>query len=374
MKRSLFLPTLLLCSCATFGGGPRTGGVEEVTAEQKAAMAAIGQKLTGTIVWSSSRLGNHDIFKMNVDGSGLVRLTQSDQVDWFPRFSPDGQRILFIRSKKGWVSERDANRTEKWDLYTMTPDGSDAKLVAANASWGNWLDGDRLIFVREDDVVIKTLSTGAEEIFLDGAGNPDLKGLLLQQPQLAPDGEHLGLTLRGGRRETGIWQRASNTWTATGKGCQINWVPGESRIFWVNPSGNGGSELFTMEIAGGKPIKEYGYEEMQFMDIPGRRSHEYFPQMSDDGTWLVWAATQRGHDHDIADYEIYIWEIGAPPQAATRLTFHSGNDRWPDIHIGSADGSAAPPQDPSSDSAGEAAPTETSDPAAAEPPVAAEAP
>ena len=47
----------------------------------------------------------------------------------------------------------------------------------------------------------------------------------------------------------------------------------------------------------------------------------------------MWAATQRGHDHDIADYEIYLWEVGSPAERAVRLTYHSGNDRWPDIFI-----------------------------------------
>jgi hypothetical protein len=69
------------------------------------------------------------------------------------------------------------------------------------------------------------------------------------------------------------------------------------------------------------------------MDLPGRRSHEYFPRLSRDGKWMVWGATQRGHDHDIADYEIYLWEVGTPADSAVRLTFHSGNDRWPDIHL-----------------------------------------
>lgn len=48
---------------------------------------------------------------------------------------------------------------------------------------------------------------------------------------------------------------------------------------------------------------------------------------------MVWGATQRGHDHDIADYEIYLWQVGTPADSAVRLTFHSGNDRWPDIHL-----------------------------------------
>jgi hypothetical protein len=48
---------------------------------------------------------------------------------------------------------------------------------------------------------------------------------------------------------------------------------------------------------------------------------------------MVWCATEEGHDHDIYDYEVYIWKRGAPVATATRLTFHSGNDRWPDIFI-----------------------------------------
>jgi hypothetical protein len=69
------------------------------------------------------------------------------------------------------------------------------------------------------------------------------------------------------------------------------------------------------------------------MDVPGRRSHEYFPQLSSDGQWMVWGITQRGHDHDLADYEIYLWHVGDAAEGAVRLTYHSGNDRWPDIFI-----------------------------------------
>ena len=57
------------------------------------------------------------------------------------------------------------------------------------------------------------------------------------------------------------------------------------------------------------------------------------PVWSPDGKWLVWCATDRGHDHDIVDYEVHLWRIGTPADQATRLTFHSGNDRWPDIHV-----------------------------------------
>jgi hypothetical protein len=58
---------------------------------------------------------------------------------------------------------------------------------------------------------------------------------------------------------------------------------------------------------------------------------------------LVWGITQRGHDHVVVDYEIYLWQVGTAPETAVRLTHHSGNDRWPDIFIPAAVASKAPP-------------------------------
>jgi hypothetical protein len=158
---------------------------------------------------------------------------------------------------------------------------------------------------------------------------------------MSSDGKYIAITLRGSKRETGIWHIARKTWLRTGDGCQINWTPDGQQVYWVHPTGNGGSRVFHMDMANGKPTKEVDDDEKTFIDLPGRRSHEYFPELSDDGTWLVWAATQRGHDHDIADYEVYLWQVGQPPEQAARLTFHSGNDRWPDIYVPGASAKAA---------------------------------
>ena len=49
-----------------------------------------------------------------------------------------------------------------------------------------------------------------------------------------------------------------------------------------------------------------------FMDLPGAYSHEYFPKLSNDGRWLVWGATAEGHEHDRADYEIFLGKSGPP--------------------------------------------------------------
>jgi hypothetical protein len=52
-----------------------------------------------------------------------------------------------------------------------------------------------------------------------------------------------------------------------------------------------------------------------------------------------------GHEHDLADYEVYIWDINTDKEKGpVRITFHTGNDRWPDIHIGNVENSSGAPQ------------------------------
>jgi Tol biopolymer transport system component len=319
--------------CAAVGGAAPTGGSEEIEDEDAAKMKAVGAKVKGQIVWSSSRDGNHDLFVMNTDGGGVKRITEGDAVDWFPRYSPDGSRILFVRSKKGWVSERDANAEGKWDLYTLPAEGGTPKKAVDDASWGTWVDGETILFVRGTKIFRQKLAGGEPELLVDSSEQEALDGALLQQPQMSSDGRFIAITLRGSKRETGIWDVNKQSWIRTGDGCQINWTPDGQQVYWVHPTGNGGSRVFRQQMANGKPTKEVDDDAKTFIDLPGRRSHEYFPELSDDGSWLVWAATQRGHDHDIADYEVYLWQVGQPPEQAARLTFHSGNDRWPDIFV-----------------------------------------
>lgn len=336
-KTSTLLVAVALAAsgCSSVTGAPPKGADDTPAADEAALMKEVGGKAGGLIVWSSSRVANHDLFTMKTDGSDIKQITRGDEVDWFPRFSPDGTKVLFTRSKKGWVSERDANASDKWDLYTVSVDGSEPTKVVSDASWGSWISQNEILYVRGTKIYRSELG-GAETHVMDSGGVAELDGALLQQPELSSDGKLIAITLRGSKRETGLWNIDKKTWTQTGLGCQINWTPDHSAIYWVHPTGNGGSRVLKMPISEGKPPKDSSVDDLVFMDLPGRRSHEYFPELSRDGKWLVWGITQRGHDHDIADYEIYLWEVGTPQEKAARLTFNSANDRWPDIFIGGA--------------------------------------
>ena len=179
-----------------------------------------------------------------------------------PRFSPDGQRILFTRSKKGWVSEQDANRNTKmgYVYYQAGWQRSEARGKKMRAGRLGSI-ATRFFWARKTKVFRLDLNSGAETLLVDSAQVPALGGADLQNPNMEPAGEHIAITLRGAKRETGIFKLADKSWVQTGHGCQIGWFPKGDRIIWINPSGNGGSQVFSVPVAEGRPSQEFSTDQ-----------------------------------------------------------------------------------------------------------------
>ena len=321
MKKFALISAIGFLAISAFAAqGAPVGASVDPTPEEQKALDALKGKLEGAIVWATSRVNSlHDIWIMNADGTNARALTKSNNVDWFPRIAPDGSKVLFNRSKGGWVPENDANYPEKWDLWTIDIDGSNETKLVENATWGTWRpDGKSIVFSRAGKVFTMDLASKKETLVLDGEKAFKKSGVILQEPNMSPDGKHLAITLRGSMRETGVWDLAKNVWTKSGDGCQIDWNFDGSKLYRVNPTGNGGtaapSEILWFTAKDGKQVEKVGFfgipKNVKLMDLPGRRSHEYFPRFSPDGKWLVWGATDKGHDHDLFDYELYIWKIG----------------------------------------------------------------
>lgn len=312
--------------CQAPKGAPGTPAPDE-----QARLAALAGKANGLIAWSSSRVGNHKIFVMDADGSGTRQVTRGNKTDWYPRISPDGRRILFTRSKLDWTAETNANFPERWDTWVVNVDGSGEKLLVPNSTWATWRPDGSIVFSRGADVFTCAGDGTGEKRIVDG--RTSLKGGIAQNPNMSSDGKFLAITLRGSQRSVGVLNLGNGQWfeSATGGGCQMTFFPGKHRVMRVNPTGNGGTELYAYDLDAAGRHGSLSAAQQKWIDLPGRRSHEYFPQPSPDGKWLVWAATDRGHDHDIADYEIHLLKVGESADKAVRLTFHSGNDRWPDI-------------------------------------------
>ena len=94
------------------------------------------------------RCARSEIYVINADGSGLRRLTHNWKSDGAPVWSPDGRKILFLRS--GWEPANVSG-----DVYVMNADGSDQRNLTRSAthpfatdtapSWSP--DGRKILFV-----------------------------------------------------------------------------------------------------------------------------------------------------------------------------------------------------------------------------------
>ena len=276
----------------------------------------------GWIVWSSNRYGNHDILRMRLGDRHISRLTTHPHTETFPRISPNGSQIVFMRSREPWVSLRDLTN---WDTYLLDVKSGRERLLAEFAGAPTWsADGKSVFFQRRGSEIIEhDLASGKERVrFRSGSGGIP-QGVQLYEPSLSADLGQLASTWRGSRRMTAIVDTAGSV-RATGGGCQLAWAPDDRFVYWIDDGGAMQNQVYRRSDAGA-PAEPW-------LDLPVPYSHEYFPKLNQDGRYLVLGASTGGHEHDVADYEIFLWPVGAPADQALRLTFHSGNDNWPDIY------------------------------------------
>jgi len=298
---------------------PPSGGL---LAGAAAASADTATGLKGWVVWSSNRYGNHDILRMRLQDRSISRLTQHPHTETFPRISPDGNQVVFMRSRKPWVSLRDP---VNWDTYLLDLKSGHEQLLAEYAGAPSWsADGKHVYFQRRGSKFVEyELASGKERVlFRSGTGGIPA-GVQLQTPSFSSASEGLASTWRRAQRKTVI-NYSDGTVMPVGKGCQLTWAPEGRFVYWIDHGG-------LMENRVYRQVPGEGTAEA-WLDLPAPYSHEYFPKLSPDGRYLVIGASAGGHEHDVADYEIFVWPTRAPFDQAVRLTFHGGNDNWPDIY------------------------------------------
>jgi Tol biopolymer transport system component len=113
----------------------------------------------GWIVFTSTRDGDLDLYKMRLDGSGLTRLTSTPGYDGGAFFSADGQRIVWRASRPAAGSELDDYRAllaqklvrpSRLEIWVMNADGTGAHQVTSlgAASFAPFFhpDGRRIVF------------------------------------------------------------------------------------------------------------------------------------------------------------------------------------------------------------------------------------
>ena len=308
---------------------PPCGEAVPVSAEDAAARDAALAGFLGRVVWSSNREGLHDLYLMTLPGGEVRRLTTSDFTDTYPRFSPDGTKVAFSRSTERWVSQRNGILWDTWVLDLAS--GSEWR-VATNAFMAVWSpDGESVVFQRNCGETIVRASAapnsdvGEEELLRSGVGGIPA-GALMTLPAVREGDPWLAVTLRGrgpGRDCTAhVW--CDGHVSRIAGGCQMVWrrLGGDAYV-WVDHPGNMKNAIRAASL--GTP------EASVLFDEPGDYSHEYFPAFTADGRWLAYGASTGGHEQDSEDYEIFLLDTSRDSLVPARLTFHTGNDCWPDV-------------------------------------------
>ncbi len=159
----------------------------------------------GWIVFTSTRDGDLDLYKMRLDGTGLMRLTSTPGYDGGAFFSADGKRIVWRASRPAAGEELDDYRAllakklvrpRKLEIWVMNADGTDAHRVTSlgAASFAPFFhpDGRRIVFasnVRDprgenfDLYLVNDDGTGLEQL----TTYPGFDGF----PMFSPDGRKL---------------------------------------------------------------------------------------------------------------------------------------------------------------------------------------
>ncbi len=137
----------LLLAAVACSGSDVTSPSREVsggTAPMSGASASL-LGLTGRIAFTRSADGStYEIYTMNANGTGVIRLTTNQAEDGAPAWSPDGKKIAFESSRAG-----------NWEIYVMNADGSAAARLTNNPAndlqpaWSP--DGRKIAFVSTRD-------------------------------------------------------------------------------------------------------------------------------------------------------------------------------------------------------------------------------
>jgi len=132
---------------------------------------------------NESDVGNLDIYVMNADGSGVVRLTDHPGPDLCPSWSPDGTTIAFGSPE----------RADTFGLYLMDADGTNVRLLVPDTheeprpSWSP--EGTQIVFQVPGD-------TGLPDIWVvnrDGSGLTQLTDMPSDdgEAEWSPDGSRI---------------------------------------------------------------------------------------------------------------------------------------------------------------------------------------
>ncbi len=134
------------------------------------------------IAFDSDRDGDRAVYVADSTGHD-VRKVSGDGFAAVPSWSPDGQRLAFVRAEPG--------NPRVWNLWTVDLASGRMERLTSHAvgqPWGgSWFpDGRRIAYSHETDLIVLNIETGAKQVY-----HSPRSGHLLRTPAVSPDGRRV---------------------------------------------------------------------------------------------------------------------------------------------------------------------------------------
>ncbi len=243
----------------------------------------------GSIIFTSTRDGDLDLYRMDKDGGSVQRLTDTPGYDGGAFFSPDCSRIVWRASRPTGQALEDYQallaqgmiRPGELEIYVANADGSDPRQVTylggANFAPFFFPSGDRIIFSsnhhdergREFDLfAVNVDGTGLEQITFTAG----FDGF----PMFSPDGVYLAFGSNRNQGKPGETDVYVARWV-NGQGTLIERAPDRylADVAWLADDARGGRGLGTPEIDQAADWLEQQFQEIGLEPAAGDGSFRH---------------------------------------------------------------------------------------------------